>query len=338
MSRMQFTWETGLDSTDVPVYMGRAYQNLLANFDHTEARLLTCTARRQTSHLPILVKDLGNGQTEAYSAYGYGGLLGRLSLSDTDVEALRTFLADASILALFLRHTPFLTNQNAWPGDLCTLSRRTYAASLQPHERFDIYLASLPQKLRWSVNYAQRAGLRVSFHDLSTCPNSKIQAFYRLYLGLMQQKNTANYYLFSETFFLEHARYLGARCELAEIVDNETGKLVAGAFFLTDGTGWAHYHLSAATRELMKKQGMELLISSAIFRYGNNGYHTLHLGGGHALDESDGLSRFKSKFASNRFDFCCTKLVCDRTGYLTERERLPLAHPDFFLITDARAF
>ena len=338
MSQMQFTWETGLDSANVPVYMGRAYQNLLADYDHTEARTLTCTAGGQTSHLPMLVRDLGNGQKEAYSAYGYGGLLGELSLSNSDVQALKAFLAETSILALFLRHTPFITNQNAWPSDLSTLSRRTYATSLQPHEHFDNYLAGLPQKLRWSVNHAQRAGLQVSFHDLSMCLDSKIQAFYSLYAGLMQQKSTANYYLFSEAFFFEHARYLGARCELAEIVNNETGELMAGAFFLTDGTGWAHYHLSAATRELMKQQGMELLISSAIFRYGNDGYRALHLGGGHALDESDGLSRFKAKFASNRFDFCCTKLVCDEVGYLMERERLPLAHPDFFLITDARAF
>ena len=88
----------------------------------------------------------------------------------------------------------------------------------------------------------------------------------------------------------------------------------------------------------MKQQGMELLISAAIFRYGNQGLHALHLGGGHVLDESDGLSRFKAKFTSKRLDFCCTKLVCDESGYLMERERLPLAHPDFFLIADARAF
>lgn len=338
MSRMKFAWETGLDSATVPVYMGRAYQNLFADYDRTEARVLACSAGGLTSYLPMLVRELGNGQNEAYSAYGYGGLLGALSLSDADVAALKAFLADASILALFIRHTPFLNNHIEWPGDLCSLSRHTYAASLRSHENFDNYLASLPQKLRWSVNYAQRAGLHVSFHDLATCLDSKIEAFYRLYVELMRQKKTANYYLFSEAFFFEHARALGASCELAEIVNNETGELMAGAFFLMDGTGWAHYHLSAATRDLMKKQGMELLIASAIYRYGNNGCSALHLGGGHALDESDGLSRFKAKFASNRFDFCCTKLVCDEVGYIAERERLPLANPGFFLIADARAF
>lgn len=335
---MEFAWEEGLVGLDVPVYMGRSYQNLLADHDHTEARVLACTVSGKTSHLPVLVRDLGNGQKEAYSAYGYGGLLGNMCLSDVDVAALKVFLADASILALFLRHSPFLANQNAWPDDLRALSRRTYAVSLQPHAHFDTYLASIPQKLRWSVNYALRAGLDVSFHGLANYPDSKIKAYYELYSGLMRQKNTSGYYLFSEDFFLEHARHLGTNCELAEIVDTSNGELLAGAFFLKDETGWVHYHLSAATREIMKRQGMELLISAAIFHYGNDGYSALHLGGGHALDESDGLSRFKAKFASKRLDFCCTKLVCDESGYFMERERLPLAHQDFFLIADARTF
>lgn len=338
MTRIEFSWESGLDGADISIYMGRAYQSLLADQDHTEARVLACTVGGQNTHLPMLVRELGNGQKEAYSAYGYGGLTRGVSLSDENVSALKRFLADASILALFVRHAPFLANQNSWPEDLCTLSRRTYAVSLQPHAYFDAYLSGLPQKLRWSVNYAQRAGLHVSFQELSTCSDDKIRAFYRLYAGLMQQKDTAGYYFFSEDFFLEHAHRLGMHCELAEIMDDRTGELLAGAFFLKDGTGWVHYHLSAATRELMKQQGMESLISAAIFRYGNAGYHAMHLGGGHALDESDGLSRFKSKFASKRLDFACSKLICDERGYLAERERLPLTHPEFFLITDARTF
>lgn len=107
---------------------------------------------------------------------------------------------------------------------------------------------------------------------------------------------------------------------------------------MKDETDWTHYHFSAAKREVMKQQGMELLISSAIFRYGNQGYKALHLGGGHEQDESDGLSRFKSKFASNRLVFCCTKLVCNEIDYLNERKRIALSKPNYFLIKDAREF
>jgi serine/alanine adding enzyme len=338
MAAIEFAWIPAEAEVDRHVYMGRAYLTLLATHDGSEARLLKCTAHGQSAYLPMLVRDVGCGQKEAYSAYGYGGLLGELDLSDADVEALRGFLSEESILAFFVRHSPFLGNQRQWPDSLVELNRRTYAAELRRSDHFDAYLKTVPQKLRWSVNYARRAGLQVSFQPLSQCPPERIQSFYRLYVGLMQQKQTLGYYLFSEEFFLEHARLLGAQCELAEIVDPESGELIAGAFFLLDSSGWAHYHLSAATATAMKLQGMELLLASAIHRYGNMGLRALHLGGGHALDESDGLSRFKAKFADRKPDFSCTKLICNEAGYQAERARLPLKHPNFFLISDARGY
>lgn len=316
--------------------MRQPYQTLLATHDGSDARLLMCTRPGQSAYLPMLVSDLGNGKKEAYSAYGYGGLLGDLSLSEADVEALQHFLSEQSIISFFIRHSPFLANQKKWPDRLIELNRRTYATSFCRSDSFDLYLKGIPQKLRWSVNYARRAGLQIRFSPLTECTPDRIKAFYRLYAELMMQKQTSNYYLFTEVFFLEHARSLGELCELAEIVDPESGELIAGAFFLLDQTGWAHYHLSAATQIAMKLQGMELLLASAIHRYGNMGYHAMHLGGGHALDESDGLSRFKSKFSDTKLDFGCTKLLCDEASYQAERIRLPLKHPNFFLISDAR--
>jgi hypothetical protein len=332
----EFSWVSEMSESVASVYMGQPYQTMLAKNDISKSLLLKCRVRGETGYLPMLIRDLGDGCKEAYSAYGYGGLIGNLTLHESDVDILRRFLATASILALFVRHSPFLSNQNQWPPSSTELNRYTYATSLRLTESFDEYLKEIPQKLRWSVNYARRAGLQVTFLPLSVCPTEHIKAFYKLYSDLMQQKQTSSYYLFSEEFFIEHSRALDSACELAEIVDKETGKLLAGAFFLLDEAGWAHYHLSAATPGVMKLQGMELLIASALQRYGNNGYNKMHLGGGHALDESDGLSRFKSKFSTEHLNFCCTKLVCDESRYQDEREKMVLKNPSYFLIADAR--
>lgn len=320
---------------DAPIYMNERYQSLLAAQDGSAARLLSCRAGNQVAWLPMLVRDVGDGTSEAYSAYGYGGLFGGLSLTDEDVDGLRAYLAGAGIVALFIRHSPFLANQSALPAHLTCLNRITYAATLQREGDFTDYLARVPQKLRWSANYALRAGLRVAFHPLTEFPQDRLLAFYRHYTTLMAEKGTSDYYRFSESFFLDHARRLGKDCELAEVTDCE-GQFLAGAFFLLDKAGWAHYHLSAARKEAMKLQGMELLMLSALHRYGQRGLTALHLGGGHALDESDGLSRFKSKFADRKLEFHCSTVVCDVVAYARERGRLPLAHPSFFLISDAR--
>jgi hypothetical protein len=283
----------------------------------------------------MLVRDMGGGLREAYSAYGYGGFFGDVALEEADVAGLQRHLANEGVVALFLRHSPFLDNQRALPEGLSRLNRHTYAVALQAEESFGQLLARIPQKLRWSANFALRAGLNVHFHPLSDCSDERILAFYREYVTLMAAKDTSEYYFFSESFFLDHARRLAGDCELAEVIDGN-GQFLGGAFFLMDQAGWVHYHLSAARREAMKLQGMELLMLYAFQRYGQRGHRSLHLGGGHSLDETDGLSRFKAKFASVKLDFHCTSLICDERAYAHERARLPLAHPSFFLISDAR--
>ena len=336
MVEIEFTWVTDIADIVVPIYMGRAYQTMLSINDASHARLLMCRAQNETSYLPMLIRDLGDGRKEAYTAYGYGGLFGNLTLQEAEADQLRCFLASESILALFVRHSPFLSNQAQWPSGSTELNRYTYSVDLKPSDSFETYLSNVSQKLRWSVNRALRAGLRVSFYPLSDCPTKRICDFYHLYSELIYQKQTSPYYLFSENFFLEHARALPSQCELAEIHYEENGNLLAGALFLFDDTGWVYYHLSAATPSAMKMQGMELLMASALQHYGNNGYSNMHLGGGHDLDERDGLSRFKSKFSTKRLEFFCTKLICDIEKYETERAKVPLKNPNFFLIRDAR--
>jgi hypothetical protein len=336
-SEIRYAWAPALADGHLPAYAGAGYQSLLASNDCSEPVVLACgDPGAAAAFLPLLVRDLGSGAKEAYSAYGYGGWFGgEVALSAPDVERLKAHLADAGIVALFIRHAPFVDNRRAWPEGLATLNRHTYAVELNPAPSFEEGLARVPQKLRWSANFALRAGLRVSFHPLTECPEEKIKAFYAQYRELMEQKGTAGYYLFSERFFLDHALRLGAGCELAEVTD-EQGRFLGGAFFLLDGSGWVHYHLSAARKEAMKLQGMELLMLSAVHRYGSQGYRSLHLGGGHSLDENDGLSRFKSKFSTRKLDFFCSTLVCDEAAYQRERAARPLSNPSFFLISDAR--
>ena len=86
----------------------------------------------------------------------------------------------------------------------------------------------------------------------------------------------------------------------------------------------------------MKKQGMEFLLSSAIFHYGKKGFHSMHLGGGHNINEKDGLSFFKMKFADNKLDFYCSKIVCNKKLYEEEVNSKYIKNKEFFLISKAR--
>lgn len=329
-------WASFAEVSPPSLYMREPYHRLFAAYDGAEVRLAAISSGGRTSWLPMLVRRVGEGVCEAYSAYGYGGFWGRLCLAEADVAALKTFLAEAGIAALFLRHAPFLSNQNLLPDAASELNRNTYAVELRRHGSLEESLQTYGQMLRRNVRLALRAGLEPGFHSLATCPVERIGDFHALYRALMTAKGASAYYLFPEAFLREHAARFGADCELEELRDPGTGELLAAALFLRDQDGLVHYHLGASSGDARQGRAMDLLFAAAIHRYGNQGFHALHLGGGLRLDESDGLSRFKRKFATQRLAFHCSKLVCDEQAYARERARLPLRHPGLFLTGDAR--
>lgn len=331
-------WVDGIASDGLPVYFTHAYQSLFAEYDGAKAVCIRISDGKAEWYLPLLLRDLGGGVREGYTAYGYGGMwsTGASHVSATLLEKLRSFLANEQVICAFIRHAPFLGNCEWLPLGESEYNRTTYIRSLTPGASLDAFCAASAQKLRWSINFARRHGLNTDFHPLATCAQSLIREFYAIYCELMDGKSASGYYTFSEEFFLQHARQFGDDCELAVMQDPGSGRMIAGAFFLLDGAGWVHYHLSASRRDDLKLQPVELMMAEALVRYGNAGYKHIHLGGGHAADGSDGLSRFKKKFSTETRPFHLSRWICDKTRYMAERARLPLKHPGFFLVGDAR--
>lgn len=331
-------WTERLPEGALPVYFLSAYQRLFAENDQADAVTIHLADDSGEWHLPLLLRDLGQGRREGYTAYGYGGLWSKSGnlISPELLVNLRRFLADEGIVGVLLRHSPFLANQDWLPHGETEFNRQTYSRSLASGSDLDAFCANAQQKLRWSINYARRNGLKTEFYPLAQCDEFLVREFHEIYLALMHGKGTDDYYHFSAEFFLKHVTLLGQHGEMAIVRDAAGGKMIAAAFFLLDETGWAHYHLSASRREFMKVQPVELMMAEALVRYGNAGYRSFHFGGGHAIDESDGLSRFKKKFSTETRSFNLSRWVCDDRQYQLERRRLPLKHPGFFLIGDAR--
>jgi len=335
---MQFCWVSQDFHPTCPIYFDAGYMQLFASVKQSTVKILRLDAASGSAWLPLELTALGNGHWEASSSYGYGGLWSEhlFPVSQHDWRELMSFLAGEKIICAFIRHAPFLQNHLFWPIDRRTPNRKTYARELQPGMTLETLCAGFDQKLRWSVHAAQRAQLQVEFYPATQWQAQDVAEFYQIYRALMAEKNSNAFYRFSEEFFQEHANAFGEQCELALIRDPVTKKIVAGSMFLLDATGWAHYHLSASIRDGNKSQAVELLLAEALVRYANLGYRWLHLGGGHTLDGSDGLSRFKKKFSSTTLDFEISTWVCDEAAYQQERTLQPLTYPACFLIHDAR--
>lgn len=338
-----FELQDQVDPTMLPssVYASAAYLELFAANEEKDLRYVVGhSPMRGPIVLPIGMTQIGDGVFEACSVYGYGGIMTRdpdhAPFGDGFCRELRQFLARCGIASIFLRHSPFLANAELLPDDWKELNRKTYVVNLNPHDDLDAFCSKADQKLRWSVRYALRNGLRCGFSSHPGWNGVELSGFYSIYRELMLKKETNPFYLFSREFFKRHGESFGGDCELAIVVGGPDDEVLAGAFFLKDLSGYVHYHLSASSEGAMKLQAMELLMGSAIVRYGRQGLHTMHLGGGHSVDGSDGLSRFKKKFATTEKEFHISRIVCDKDAYERERARLPLAKPTFFNISEAR--
>lgn len=323
--------------TTCSAYLEHGYQLLNAKNEKCRLVYLVCRRGDEYAHLPLLVHSIGENIFEAHSAYGYGGFSGDLVFSDSDIATLKMFLARSRIAALFIRHSPLLRNHRLLPESEIELNRYTYSCCLAPRESFEEYLALSSQKLRWSARHAIRKGYSIQFSALEETDSREISAFNRIYYDLMMSKGAGRHYLFDEAYIKELACHYRKRCYMASIYDG-SGICSGGSIYLAGADGIVNYHLSAATRRSMADQGMELLIMMSLYTFGNKGYHELFLGGGHSLNEDDGLSRFKKKFCTSKSEYFCSKLICDEKLYRLERQRLDLAYPSLFLVADARGF
>ena len=335
---MQFNWVTTLASLACPIYFEQSYLSLFANHSGAKLVILQLTKNSSLAFLPLELQPVGDDYWEASSAYGYGGLWSDEAFFVTAEEhaALLDFLQSQRIIAVFLRHAPFAQNQYCWPENKHTLNRITYTRELEANITLTEFCASSHQKIRWSINAALRQHLVVEFQSADSWKASDVKDFYRIYHAAMSEKKTNPFYLFDEDFFLLHASAFGRQCELAIVRDTKNNQIIAGALFLMDTAGWVHYHLSALMRDYPASQFHELLLAESIVHYGNRGYTFFHIGGGHTLDESDGLSLFKKKFATKKLNFDVSTWICNEKIYYQERQLLPLQHPTYFLINEAR--
>lgn len=88
----------------------------------------------------------------------------------------------------------------------------------------------------------------------------------------------------------------------------------AAAGIFTEVDGLVQYHLSGARAARRRQQPTKLLLDEVRRWAAEQGYHTLHLGGGVGAQE-DSLYRFKAGFSKRRHDFFTWRIVPDPSRY-----------------------
>jgi hypothetical protein len=284
------------------VYYAHGYVAASALLADGEPCLLRLAGDGGDVFLAAIVRD---DPVDVVTPYGYGGPAGagerppleRFPAAYEDWCARRGVVATFAVLHPLLTgaaspavtgfHVAPLAGTVAWPleGDL---------------------LAGLHKHHRRLVRRALAEGCEPSAGSAT-----ELTTFVPLYEATMRRAGAAEFYLFPPAYW----EALAAGVELVRADVRRDGELVASALGM-GAPPWLHYHLGAAS-DAGRGSGASQLALLALARWGQeNGYETLHLGGG-VGGRDDSLLRYKQRFAPGGLVASATgKAVHDRAAYL----------------------
>ena len=269
---------------------------LLIFYQSGAVRAINVVMKRAIGDDPRFAGRIEEELYDFVSPYGYGGWLveGGEDLGPL-MEEYDRWCRKNHIVSEFVRFHPLLKNHERAQGHYEVIPLgSTVAMDLTSPE---VIWENLTSKNRNMVRKAQKNGLRV----YRASGPEIYRVFREIYDLTMDKDNASSYYYFQEGY------YDSVRNDLANngqvfYAQTEDGTIAAAAIMLGAG-GRLNYHLSGSRQALQNLAPTNLLLYEAAVWGSENGYRTLHLGGGVGSRE-DSLFSFKKAFYrgdTNRF-------------------------------------
>jgi len=185
------------------------------------------------------------------------------------------------------------------------------------HVRSNRYQANASEELIWEnitsknrnmIRKAEKTGVEIHH---SSAPGL-FSAFKEIYDNTMRDDNAEEYYFFEDKFYDSIANDLAGNYEIFYATHEDKIISIAIMIFANDRM---HYHLSGSLREFRSLAPSNLLLYKAALWGHEQGYKTLHLGGGVGSGE-DPLYKFKAAFNRNSdYRFAIGKSIIKQEDY-----------------------
>ena len=280
---------------------------------------------------PLLLRPLPFGEDgfDAFTPYGYGGVLSTGPGARADLRQLRDWCVANGVVSCLLRLHPLLGGSEQLSGsDKSELEIRDHGPTTAVDPR---RIDPETRRLR-KMSKGRKADLTIARRELTIDWGSggdALEDFRRVYDGTMGRLGAGEFYVFPPEYYSALAEGLGER--LAVALARQGDEVVGGALFLADRR-FAHYHLSGTTEAGRELKAGTLLVHAGVEWAAERGCELLHLGGGTSGEDS--LFGFKKSFGGETYTYSFATFVADRGRYdaLVARrsgEPEPL-RPDFF--------
>ena len=242
--------------------------------------------------------------------YGYGGFIVEGEVTNEILKVLderyTRLCKEEGIISEFVRFHPVTDNVNS-ASSIYDVSQLGKTITMDLNSQSQIW-DELTSKNRNVVRKALRSGVEIFWgRDPKLFDN-----FIIMYNATMDKDDAEDYYYFKKEFYQSIISDLKYNSLMFYAMYKD--KIIAMSMMLFSNEQM-HYHLSASEREYMKFAPTNLLLYEAACWGAENGYKTLHLGGGLGSKE-DGLLNFKKAFNKNSdTDFSIGRKIFDRERY-----------------------
>ena len=247
--------------------------------------------------------------------YGYGGPIiveceeGKEGLLLEEFnKSFGQYCIDNNIVSEFIRFHPLYNNAaNFETMYNVSYIRNTIGTNLADFE--DPFQAEFSKSCRKNVRRALRDGIT---YRITEKP-SNINNFKEIYYSTMDRNDASDFYYFDDEYFDNCLSLIGDNLLLVEAI-YEDKTIAMGFYFIYNKN--IHIHLSGTLSEYLHLSPAYVL-RYAVTNWGKeNGYETIHHGGGRSNSEEDSLYKFKKQFGANtEFKFHVGKKIWNKDIY-----------------------
>ncbi len=236
------------------------------------------------------------------TAYGYGGFYTNTDDTSFIKNAMIKYekrCQDENIIAEFIRFHPF----NNFPIEHNNfLDFNIYDRDVVIKKLSTNILASYSSKVR---NTIKRANEKISVNE-----SKNIDKFIELYNETMKKNEASDFYFFEKNYYIKLLE--NSEMKLYEVIYQNN--IIAMGFFAISGS-FAHYHLSANTKESYGLNSNYALLDTIFNKAQEYGSKYFILGGGTTSNKDDSLFKFKKKFSKNLKPFYISGKIYNKEIY-----------------------
>ena len=301
------------------IYFDENYGKLYEHIEHGTMEIFSyeCEDGGKISNqfikreIPITIAD--EKYYDIVTPYGYGGpIIVEHSKDDKKLvkayeESFKTYAEKKHIVSEFVRFHPVINNAQDFKEVYHpAYMRKTLGTNLN----YDDPVASdFSKSCRKTIRQVLKSGVS---YEIVQNPED-FTDFKRVYYSNMDRKNATDYYYFGDEYFELIKKYFKDKVILVKAI-YEDKVIAAGLYFIYNKK--IHIHLSGTDTEYLHLSPAYILKYATAIWGKENGYQTIHYGGGLTNSPEDTLYLFKRKFAQTTdFDFYIGKKIWNEAIY-----------------------